>query len=312
MEQSSLGNNNSYIGYSLDQIRESCRGYEKLCETFFNLASDDETKRLLMEILYEGRVGDYYIGTTIHIRDNPAIEGKRRIGMANILITNPETFYYLVANNIDLFHGTNANALPSILNGGLKSLKKSLEDGSEVITGEEWSRNSNPRSFISVTDVLDVSRYYSELSHKGGTDYMSFPIIFCMKTEELKKVPMYNAIGSELPEIGIKDLIPLDKIAAVCVPPDKVKIVERMIGNLGIKVLALVDYEERIYYMDDYGYIEIIDENLEKQEQKMRSKPKKKFSLNELKNLALKRKFSEVLKYLISDEIQLGDIGHGR
>lgn len=303
--QSSLEN---LIGYSLEQIRESCYGYDKLCEVFFNMAPDEETRKTLKEILYEGRVGEYYIGTTIYIRDNPTIEGKRRIGMANILITNPETFNYIVGNGIDLFHGTNANALPSIIKGGLNSVKKSVEDGIAVITGEEWSRGDKLRNFVNLTDVIDIARGYSGLSRKGGTELMSFPILFCMRTEDIKKCGVCPPIMSDLPEIGVKDNIPLDKIAAICVAPDKVEIVEKIVGDLGIKVLALNNFEDRIYYIDDYGMIEIIEENINKSN----AKQDKKFSLKEIKNLVIKRKFSDIIKYLKTDEKQVGDLNHGR
>ena len=75
-----------------------------------------------------------------------------------------------------------------------------------------------------------------------------------------------------------------------------------------VKVLALNNFEDRIYYIDDYGMIEIIEENINKSN----AKQDKIFSLKEIKNLVIKRKFSDIIKYLKTDEKQVGDLNHGR
>ena len=52
--------------------------------------------------------------------------------MANLFITNPASFYMLTNTKSNLFHGTNANALFSILKYGMNSLSESSKRGIEV------------------------------------------------------------------------------------------------------------------------------------------------------------------------------------
>lgn len=54
--------------------------------------------------------------------------------MAYVLATYPETFEVLSENNIDLFHGTNINALPDILKYGMNSLQELSNKGITVST----------------------------------------------------------------------------------------------------------------------------------------------------------------------------------
>ena len=54
-------------------------------------------------------------------KDNDEMEMKRRISMAFLFVCNPDTFVFLVTNHVNLFHGTNGNALHQILKYGLQS-----------------------------------------------------------------------------------------------------------------------------------------------------------------------------------------------
>jgi len=58
------------------------------------------------------------------MKNNPHLERKKRVAFAYLLATNPETFEMIDKNNINLFHGTNANALPNILKYGLITVYK--------------------------------------------------------------------------------------------------------------------------------------------------------------------------------------------
>ena len=71
-------------------------------------------------ILYDGQYGNYSVDTDLTNKGSATLEMGRRASMAYILATNPETFGILSQNNINLFHGTNINALPNILNYGMK------------------------------------------------------------------------------------------------------------------------------------------------------------------------------------------------
>jgi len=78
------------------------------------MAKNDKVKEQMEAILYEGGYGNFSVNTGL-TKNNEFIERKKRIGYAYILATNSETLDILARNNINLFHGTNANALPNIL-----------------------------------------------------------------------------------------------------------------------------------------------------------------------------------------------------
>ena len=104
-----------YSDFTLDQMFERCKNYQDVCNIFFELAKDSERKEQLESILYTGGYKDFGCSSKISNKDNPGIELRRRLSMAYLLIRNPKSFDYFVENQINLFHGTNANALPSIL-----------------------------------------------------------------------------------------------------------------------------------------------------------------------------------------------------
>ena len=111
---------NKYSDYSFEGVM-SVPSYRKLCEEFLNLAPNAEIKSKLESILFKGGYKDFCVSSKI-ARDNIDFEVNKRLDLASLLITNPETFDVLVENNINLFHGTNANALPSILKYGLNTV----------------------------------------------------------------------------------------------------------------------------------------------------------------------------------------------
>lgn len=117
-----------------------------------------------------------------------------------MLATNPETFEILEKNNIDLFHGTNANALPTILKYGLNSLAELSEKGIPVLTGEEWSRVAGAeRRFISFADSLTTATDYA--ISKDSSE-MSFGVILGISSDNLEQLKTCM-VQSSIPEIGI-------------------------------------------------------------------------------------------------------------
>jgi hypothetical protein len=93
------------------------------------------------------------------------VEGQRRLSMAYLFVKNPSTFNTLAENKVNLFHGTNSTALPTILEYGLGSIDSSEKRGLDVQTGEQWSRINGKRSFVSLTDVLGIAEGYSTLKN---------------------------------------------------------------------------------------------------------------------------------------------------
>lgn len=73
-------------------------------------------------------------------KNNPSIESRKRLNMAYLALNNPDMIETLQKSKTCFFHGTNANALPSILKYGIYSVDKSNENNIPVTTGEKWSR----------------------------------------------------------------------------------------------------------------------------------------------------------------------------
>lgn len=297
-----------YIRYQLDQITRQLKNYQELCNIFFELANDSETRVTLEEILYQGTYKGFNFYTELCNKDNPFLEGKRRISMAYLLIRNPETFYFLVQNKINLFHGTNANALPTILKYGLNSIEKAEEKGIQITTGETWSRGIEVRNFISFSDILSVAEYYSDIKPTNVEERFSFGIIIGTSVDEANQCRMCHVL-SETPEIGIRDEFPLENIKVLCVPTDRLNFVRKIVSNLPIKVLSMDDSEKKFYYIDDMGIIFIYPEILEELKVNLsKNRNKKFFRLNEIKHIALGRAITNIknkinqIKTIMSEE----------
>ena len=85
-------------------------------------------------ILYDGQYGNYSVDTDLTNQGSDTLEMGRRAAMAHVLATNPETFEILSQNNINLFHGTNINALPNILIYGMNSFDELSKKGIAVVS----------------------------------------------------------------------------------------------------------------------------------------------------------------------------------
>ncbi len=272
-------------GLSQTQIMDYDK-YREICECFFKLAKDLPTQLKLKEILYNGKVGNYTFTSVVPHKDNPSIERQRRISLAYLLINNPDTFDYFVQNNIKIFHGTNANALPNILKYGINSLNTLKNKGIPVLTGEEWSREPKGRNFVSFTDVLDISRDYAESLSNNGEEELSFPVVFGTSDLEIEHLKKVRAL-SDIPEIAIDDFLPKESIKCICVPFDKIDFVKKMVNNPNIPVLGMDNYQEKFYYTEE-PFIYISSSDFEKyREQK--SKNSFKFKTSEIESLAKTR-----------------------
>ena len=296
-----------YSDFTLEQLMVDPK-YQDLCNRFLSLSPNEETTKKLESILYEGGYLNYSPSGDIG-RNNPGIDAERRVGLAYLLLNNPDTFDQLVENNIIYFHGTNANALPGILKYGINSVDKSNEQGIEVTTGEEWSRIKGQRAFVSLTDVLDVAEGYSSFNPTKKTE-LSFPIVLGTTKEDVKS-SHYTPISSAVPEVGIMHNFSRDKIRCVLVPSDKVDIVKKMSGD-SILVLAADNTTKKFYYFNDLGGIEIFEEEYEEWKSRLNNTPTE--NISDVNESIFSRSISDVKKAIdkIRGLVKGDEMSHGR
>ena len=172
--------------------------------------------------------------------DNAWLEFKRRKNLIMLAKNNKEAFEQIIANNVNLYHGTNFNALLGIIeNCGMLSENELHLRGRPPLTGEEYSRNTGYiRSFISFTDQIQTALEYSKRSPSEDTTLESFGIIIGISADELEELETFFP-PSEMSELGVSDMLPISKIKIIFVPNEKVEIVKNMIGDTKIKVTSL-------------------------------------------------------------------------
>ena len=215
--------------------------------SFYDFAQDDNMKNELNKILKEGKIGNNGLGAHFLRKDNPRIEAQRRISTAYLLVNDRDTYEYLKENHINIFHGTNANALVGIAKYGLQSVDKIIESKREVRSGEAWSRIKGKRSFISVTDVFDIAWNYMQIDPK------SFSAIICTSDEKMVEDNIKTCpVSSDVSEIGIRDELPLGTIKCVLVPKDKVDYAKVLFSDTNIQVLGLSNIDTRYFWFDDF------------------------------------------------------------
>lgn len=287
--------------YRVEQIRDALKNYQDICNIFFDLASDDKMRETLEEVLYYGGCNGLVFNTELGNKDNPFLEGKRRISMAYLLIRNPETFYYFVQNKINLFHGTNGNALPPIIKYGLTSFDESEKRGINVTTGESWSREPSGRDFVSLTDILSVACFYSA-AKPDSDESLNFGIVFGVSFSDIAHMGRCY-VSSDVPEVGIRDKVPAENIKTICVLADKVPFAQKVVKGSNVKVLAMDDMEERFYYIDDFNGIYIYPELLDKLKndlEERKNKSKITFNFGDFRSMTINRILSGVKSKLES------------
>lgn len=283
-----------YSDYKIEQLLEVPK-YRTICECFLSLVESEEDKEILTSILVNGGYNNYSCTSNMCNKDNPRIESQRRISMAYLFIKNRETFDYFVENNINLFHGTNANALPSIIEHGLNCVDDLKEKGIEVTTGEEWSRIGGKRNFSSLTDVLDISQGYASFNPKGADKTITYGIVLGIsKNEEINSKS--RNIYSDIPELGIVGGVSKESIKSISVPSDKVEFVKKIVGEENIKVLPMDDMEQKFFYFND-SYIEFSQEEFEKFKRSLKEEQENKtFKEQELDEMVKSRKLFDMKK----------------
>ncbi len=220
--------------YYLYQIKEVEPLYDQIKEYLLSIA-EERVKNVIISIIETGRYGSFKLHTPYSNRDNPSIEATRRLMFASLLAHHPDTALFLIEKNICLFHGSNGNALPGILKYGMNSFDQSVKDGNPVITGESSTRFAG-RDFISFSDVFETALDYSTISAKNGNQELSFPIIIGVSRDSIKYLRTITVI-SDVPEIGIRNHVPLGLIATILVPSSKVAFVSKLFSDTNVKVL---------------------------------------------------------------------------
>ena len=229
-----------YSDYAPDQIFSP--RYTATCEHLLSLIEDENVRRKAEQLLNEGGFEDFSVNVDdIQMKNNPNIDRKKRLGMAYLLGSNPQTFEKMVQENVNMFHGTNASILPSILKYGINSVDKQTQQGIENTTGEEWSRFQGKRDFISFTDDLDLALGYASVQpNKDVESINNFGMLIGLSSKDIVEKLRYSPVKSDMPEIGITETISTELIKMICVPASKVAYVEKMVNGTGITVMPMI------------------------------------------------------------------------
>lgn len=278
-----------YSNYS-DLILSDER-YRERCEKLLARASDDEIKRKMSGILYNGGFDDFSVNSQMGERDNPDMEKERRLWTSYLLATNPQAFSMIEQNNAILFHGTNANALPSILTHGIQSVADAQENNISVVTGEVNHKNAIRRKFVSFTNSLSTALNYTSLAPtKESEQELAFGVLIGISPEDAKKLKHSIEIASDVSEIGILETIPPEYIKFLGVPEDKVDFVRKMVGDKGIQVTAMEMPDRFLQLRDLYALIN--GEALPAGPHQIQSN--RTFNSQEVKAMTTERKFSKI------------------
>ena len=252
-------------------------------------------------ILYEGGFENFSVNGSFHMereilyKNNPGIEAKKRLNMAYLLLKNPQMIEVMQKSRAYFLHGTNANALPSILKYGINSVDTSMENNIDVTTGEKWSRINGKRSFVSLTDCLDIALLYA---NKGPNDensknsLLNFGVIIGTSFEDMNNISAHGVI-SDISEIGVSGNLPLENIKFLAVPDDKIEFVKKMVGQKDIEVVSM-NMSDKFYDSNTYikKKLEILnqrDENIEQQ-----NTPYPTYCKDDVKTLVNKRRTSKI------------------
>ena len=231
--------NSKYSYFTSNQIITP--NYQKLCTQILDMIKDKKIREKCSKILYEGGYDSFSVNSGM-TKNDPFIEREKRAQFAYLLASNPKMFEIMAKNNVNLFHGTNANALPQILQYGMKSGEALSKMGLTVSTGEEWSRKwaGKQRNFISFTDELSTAMYYSSIQPSSDkTSISSFGVLIGISSDDAKKMETTYIQGTNLIETGIVDSVPLEKIRIIAVPKNQVKFVRKLINDDRIAVTSV-------------------------------------------------------------------------
>lgn len=228
----------------------------------------------------------------VFIKENVTLESEKRLNMAYLLLKNPQMFDIIQKSGGHFLHGTNANALSSILKYGLNSVNSSKENNIEVTTGEEWSRINEKRGFVSLTDSLKIALWYARMQPNNNNlekNLSNFGVIIGTSLEDMNGInglPIY----SDMPEVGIIGNLPLDHIKFLAVPENKVEFVKKMVGEKNIEVVSM-NMRDNFITQNFKEKLNILENG-----EKNQNEPETKFTKKEVKGVITTRRISMVKK----------------
>lgn len=213
--------------------------------------------------------------------------------MAYLLLTNPQIIEAIQNKGAYFFHGTNANALPTILKYGINSVDTSIENNIAVTTGEKFSRINGKRDFVSLTDCLDVALSYATRNptDNNSTDsLLNFDVVIGTSLENMNGLRFVNVI-SYVPEIGVIGNLPIEHIKFLIVPDDKTEFVRKMVGQKDIEVMSM-DTRDAFFFSTSSEKLNILEQNKENKEQV--EPPYPTYSKDDVKKLVNTRKTPQI------------------
>lgn len=288
-----------YSDYSIDQIASPM--YEQVAQKLLSLSENEETKKKISGILYEGGFDNFFVNGShnmekeVLFKNNPSIEASKRLNMAYLLLTNPEMVETMQQTGASFFHGTNANALPGILKYGINSVDKSTENNIEVTTGEEYSRIQGKRSFVSITDCLDEALNYTKINSNIKDQLLNFGVMIGISLKDMKNINT-TTINSDISEIGVVDNLPLDNIKFLAVPNDKEDFVKKLVGQKDIKIVGM-NLDDKFYNLDFKEKLNSLDFSLENN---ISTDSSKTFTKQEVQEEVKKGRFSKIKETFIN------------
>lgn len=282
--------------------------------SLYEMAQDKETRYELDKLIEDGKMGDTFLKSGYDGRDNPSIEAARRLSMAYVLISDKQTYDYWCANKINIFHGTNANALIGISKYGLNNVNTIKSHNEKVLSGEVWSQSDGKRDFISLTDVLEVAWDY--MIKDMAKDQKAFPVLIGTSEEDLRASDASSTfVHSDLPEIAIQGDISLETIKCICVPKDKVEYTKVLFSNTNIQVLGLANIKNKYFWCDcmdqeTFFYSKEYEKYKLNHQKEVKST---KITKEDLKDNSLTRNISSIKKMYnwMIDKYIKGDLRHG-
>ena len=193
------------------------------------------------------------------------MEYKRRKAIVELVENNQEAFEQIIKNNLQLFHGTNSNALYSIIKNGLLSEHELKNLNNPILTGERWSRDkTRGRSFISFTDQFNTALEYATIPPSTEAKDSSFGIMIGISEEDISDLTTFK-VPSDYPEIGVVGNISAGKIRTIFAPKDKIEYISKIIEGTNIELatcdLLLSEVEKKKY---DYNNLQELVESRKK------------------------------------------------
>lgn len=289
-----MNNNGKYSSFTPDQIITPT--YQKLCEQLLGMVKDKKNKEKCRQILYEGGYDSFSVNSGM-TKNDPFIEREKRARFAYLLASNPETFEIMAKNNVNLFHGTNANALPQIIQYGMKSGEALSKMGITVSTGEEWSREwaGKQRNFVSFTDDLATAMYYASMQpSSNNSQKSSFGMLIGISSDDAQKMETAYIRYSNLIETGIVDSVPLDSIKVIAVPKSQVKFVRKLVPDDRIAVTSIDINNNFLKFIGDLANVSYEDSRKRLFEEIKPYIPNTTFDINAVRILSGERKQSGI------------------